>query len=131
MDKGKVLTLDLPSEIIRKIDDSPISVTKRGHRSRMFRFLLTKGLERYIDIDTKKLLGPIVLEKSISDQYPSRAGFAITEDISTTLEKLCEYYPFTKKSLAEFLICQVYQEQGWEKLEALEQNWERNDEGGS
>lgn len=130
MDKGKVLTLDLPSEIIKKIDASPISSTKRGHRSRMFRFLLTKGLERYIDIETKELLGPIVLEKSITDQYPSRAGFAITEELSSTLEKLCGYYPFTRKSLAEFLICQVYQEQGWEKLEALEQKWERN-EGGS
>ena len=129
---NKVLTLDLPTEIIKKIDESPISVTKRGHKSRMFRFLLIKGLEQYINLDTKELLGPIVLEKSISDQYPSRAGFAITEDISMTLERLCEYYPFTKKSLAEFLICQTYktyQTQGWEKLEALEHTWER--EGGS
>ena len=46
---NKVLTLDLPTEIIKKIDESPISVTKRGHKSRMFRFLLIKGLEQYIN----------------------------------------------------------------------------------
>lgn len=43
MDKGKVLTLDLPSEIIKKIDASPISSTKRGHSKPNVSFFTDEG----------------------------------------------------------------------------------------
>lgn len=40
---NKVLTLDLPTEIIKKIDESPISVTKRGHKKQDVSLFAYKG----------------------------------------------------------------------------------------
>lgn len=113
MGKEKMLTLELPPEVVKGIDSVPISLRLHGHRSRVCRFLLKKGLEKYINFKTMELLSDLRLERGMTYEFPSRIGFVISEEMDMALEELCKVYPFSRKGLAEFLLCQVYVEQDW------------------
>lgn len=103
------ITLDLPSELIRNIDEMQRDFKKSGQRSKICRSLLTKAIERHIDLDSLDLKAPlsISISSNKNGKYPTRIGFVITKTMNNALNQLCAHYPlFSKKSLAEFLICQ-------------------------
>lgn len=120
--KSTLLSLDLPVEIIKRVDNLNLGTGR--YRSRVYRHLLNLGLSQYINPDTLEINEPIRLERSIMDRYPSRIGFHVNESAIDCLDKLCTVYPFTRKSLAEFLICQAYENKNWLKDEIGPQDGE-------
>lgn len=112
MEKEKLisLTIDLPLEMLKAINEKPILMKMAGRRSKICRFLLIKAVEKHIDLDTLDIKKSIQFPcDNMMEKYPARIGFVVPVRINKALVKLSEYYPFSKKSLTEFLIFQEFE----------------------
>lgn len=98
----KVVTLDIPERVVRGLED-------RGcmERGRILRLFLENGVTGCYD--RKGRHRDIHIRPGVLSGDKTRVGLTVVDTTLEMLDDICDGTPFTRKSLAEYLITTGYE----------------------